>query len=386
MGELILGIMFLIFANVVLNGVIGFFKAIFSGGSSSSNVAGQKLKLKSEIKTLEQGLKGMLVNLHGVVRNPTGNNMMCVIKAIDITEPHEKKPIFCNVPNWSDDDNVFISTMDFEAPYAVTEIQGSTVGLLPLSILDFPRKGRRQLHLFAVIFSGLTPVATVEQKVAYNNDNKGYLDIIDAIETSEITIAKLAVAVSAIDGTIDQIEKRTINRYFETRFEQLSDPTERKTKVLTALRDYSATFNDQNKSPYTVQNEIAGLCQEIANHDNDSIVETAFQLAIEVISSDNKIENEEKDIIDLLKLHLGIDEETAVKIEDRYIKIDQFIDADDESKLGMPANLSDQEKKTWLSREYGKWKNRVTHSDPVKSKEASDRLELITRCRNRISA
>ena len=59
MGELFLGIMFLFIANLVLNGIIGIFKAIFSGGSSSSNVADQKLKLKPEIKTLEQGLKGM---------------------------------------------------------------------------------------------------------------------------------------------------------------------------------------------------------------------------------------------------------------------------------------------------------------------------------------
>ncbi|MDC3251654.1 hypothetical protein OAU96_01955, partial [Planctomycetota bacterium] len=143
----------------------------------------------------------MLVNLYGVLENPSTRNPTCLLRIIDVTEAHEKKPVFCNAPNWSNDEGQFASTMNFEAPYRQTDFSGYTIGLLPLPILDFPKKGRRKIRIIAVIFDGLIPLGTVEKDAYYNNPNKGYLDIIEAIRTSEVTIAKLSVAVSAIDGS-----------------------------------------------------------------------------------------------------------------------------------------------------------------------------------------
>ena len=384
MGELIGGLFIILLANIVLRVVIGVVRSLFSGKPSPR--LPKKLTIRTDIKKVESGLLAGMVNLFGVIQNPIGVNPTCILNALDVTEAREPKPIFCNAPNWSDDDGVFLSAMDFEAPFEYTDVQGSTIGVMPLSILEFPRSGRRKIKVYAVIFIGQLSLATIESTFIHNNENKGYLDILDAIQESEVTIAKLSVAVSAIDGSIDAIELNAINDYFKQRFDQVGDSAERKSRVLTALRDYSKTFNSGNKSTTTIQNEISQMCREIAAHDNTSISESALQLALEVISEDQRIEVEEKDVIEQIKSLLNIDIDTAASLEDRIIRIQHYVDADDESKLGMPSNLSDVEKKAWLAKEYVKWKNRVTHPNPTKSKEATERLDLITRCRDKIPA
>lgn len=378
----------IIFSIVVIIGLVrllGFLGNLFGLSSNSS----ETLRVKIAIEQLPGNPGGSsdqpelwraIVNGHGSVGSPPIGYPVALIQVLDVTDKGDFKPILCPHDEWADGDGIFRYKQEIQTPHAVTNLNGSTIGIVPLSVLIFPRQGRRKLRIFVTIAGD--KLTAIEEDIYFENPMDGYLDQQDKIQNCEVLIAKLAVAASAVDGAVDKVEISIIKKFFSDRLSGGFECEKRKQKVTDALQEAARVM--ASPAPSDIFREIQELTNKLVNFDDSGISEVAFDLCLQVIVADGKIEVAERKLVELLRSQLNITVEIAKNIEDRLLRIDLYVEDDIGSQLGMPSGFSSAQQKSWLAKEYGKWKNRVTHSDPEKSMEAEVRLNLIAKYRSKL--
>ena len=355
-------------------------KNLIVGGDPSLSVA-----INIEKKRLPNGEYVTVgnVDVTGTIRCIVeGVTAMVGVVIEDVTEdPKDPKPVLCSLDGFSKN-GVFLFQRAIEIPYQTTGVKKMPAAVVPFDVLEFPGRGKRALILHLFVEGSLVSGHHVQKKFNYESTGEGYLDKIEKLRDGEILSAKLAVAVSASDGDIDKLETQAIKAFFGERLANASDGAERKQKITTALQDMAMALKGKTKS--AVSSVIKDLASQILALDNEALSENAFELCLKVVISDGKIESQEREVVELLRDSLGLSIGTTKSLEDRFMSVSLYVEDDIETQLGMPKGLSIQEKKAWLAKDYNKWKNRVTHSDPNKAREAEARLDMIARVRSEL--
>ena len=375
-----------VIAAIFVRGVI--MKALWGGGGSTGGrgIVIEKVSVKINIEKFSDlppeapDLWTALVNAHGVLNSPSIGYPRVSIGALDVTESSDPKPLFCEVEELCDGEGMFHYVKEIPTPHSSTQLNGSTIGVIPLSLLKFPRRGRRKLRVFIRIIG--ERVISLEEDIYFNNPIDGYLDQADHMKECEVVIAKLAFSASAVDGEVDKTETAIITNFFSDRLTGAFEEEERKQQVTQALQECAQVIPSKTHSD--MFRDIQDFCNELVSFDNEGISEVAFELCLRVIVADRKIEAAERRVVELLRSDLNITTTYAKSLEDRLLSVALYVEDDCESKLGLPSGLSSEQKKSWYAKEYGKWKNRVTHSDPEKAREAEVRLNLIAQCRSEL--
>jgi hypothetical protein len=366
---------------IVVIGLINMFKWLGNlFGLSSSSPKTLTIDIQIEQLPDNPGLWTALVHAHGGLYSPPIGYPLASIRAIDVTDADDFKPLFCSSDDWADEEGLFHYQRAIETPHSVTDLNGSTIGIVPLSILKFPRRGRRKLRVFVRILGDR--VISLEKDIFFDNPVDGYLDQVDKIKSCEVLIARLAFATSAVDGKVDKVETSVITKFFSDRLSEEFEGEKRKQKVTDALQESARVLSGQTQSE--IFREIQDLTNQLVSFDDAGISEVAFELCLQVIVADGKIEVAERKMVELLRSTLNITLDDSKNIEDRLLSIELYVEDDFESQLGLPSGLSTGQKKSWLAKEYVKWKNRVTHSDPEKAREAEIRLNLIAKYRSQL--
>jgi len=307
-----------------------------------------------------------------------------IVRMFDVTEGSEideRYAIGCDVDELHDENGFFEYTQDFHTPFQDTTFTDFAVGAIPDFALTLPKRGRRRVMVY-VLFA---PTYDLDEVFSYGSvefdmdfDRVGYLEWEEHALQQEEHLVRIFVAASAIDGTIERSEIDAIKTFFSTRYEGREDAKKWKSSATATLRETVEDLKENRTTPGKLLNAAA---KEILEADEPEVSRAAYEVAVRAVAADGAVNAKEEALLSKLALALQIDDDVVRELRDRNLRASMFEHLEDEVILGMPHGLDDDEKRSWLATEYGKWRGRVSHSNPDVASEASIRLERIAKLR-----
>lgn len=362
-------------------------------GPNTSDVGpldqGIRLRTLPDVFTADDGtsLPVALVLATGSFEVPRdGHPVVIQARIADITEGEkEMMPVLCSVPDLADEDGVYAVDELIDVPHQFASIEDYNICVLPLPELIAPRRGKRRLRVFVAVADSFDLDRAFAQSfvdMTYDQASLGYLEIGDYLRACEKHIASLALAVAASDGHLDHAEVGTIKNFFTARYEGQEDAEELKSGASNTLR---TTLQRLQSDPASAGLLIDSACEQLASEHAFGMRQQAYELCVQVVASDGRIDPAEQTALVKVASRLQLPDEFVREAHDRFIRISMFDGASDEVVIGMPIDLSEEEKLDFLTSEYRKWRKRATHSDSEIVAEATERLERIARLRRRLT-
>ena len=336
----------------------------------------------------EPGSKGLpitAITMSGDIFVPwDGFPVTITMRMFDITEsadPEKRYGIGCSIEGLHDEHGSFEFSQDIDIPYQATTLSDLAVGAIPDFALMLPRKGRRRVIVYVLIAPAHDPEEVFSYgSVEYDHvfDRVGYLEWEDHALEQEEHLVRIFVAASAVDEAIGREEIDTIKEFFSTRYEGREDAKKWKSRASAALRSTVEDLAEKRTTPGRLLNAAA---KAIRDADEPEVSRSAYEVAVRAVAADGVVNQKEERLLEKLASALDLDNDVVRELRDRNLRASMFEHAEDESILGMPSGLSDEEKRAWLSAEYGKWRGRVAHANPDVAAEATIRLERIAKLR-----
>jgi hypothetical protein len=336
----------------------------------------------------EQGAKGLpitSITVSGdIFVDWDGFPVTITVRMFDITdgaEPEERYGIGCSLEGLHNEHGSFEFVQDLEIPYQATTLSDLAVCAVPDFALMLPKRGRRRVIVYVLVAPAYQPeeffsFGSVEYDMDF--DQVGYLEWEDHALEQEEHLVRIFVAASAVDEAIGRAEIDTIKEFFSTRYEGREDAKKWKAKASAALRSTVKGLAEKQTTPGRLLNAAA---KAIRDAEEPEVSRAAYEVAVRAVAADGVVNAKEERLLEKLASALDLDSDVVRELRDRNLRASMFEHAEDEKILGMPSGLSDEEKRSWLSSEYGKWRGRVSHTNPDVAAEATIRLERIAKLR-----
>ncbi|MDZ7788905.1 MAG: tellurite resistance TerB family protein [Xanthomonadales bacterium] len=205
---------------------------------------------------------------------------------------------------------------------------------------------------------------------------KGYIEAKESQDKAVVLSAKLAVAVSVSDGSVDPKESEVVKRWIKKHLESFegNDRESRKKTLNAALSD---TLRDAKEG----QLQIGEICKELRALELQGAKYEAIELCHDVMAADGIVDKDEINILDQISKALELDEKKVEAIRDKRINTLSVGDSGTESRahvLGIKDDWSPEHIKAHLRKEFTKWNNRLnTLPKGPKRERAQEMLKLI---------
>jgi len=326
---------------------------------------------------------------------------------------NEELTVYINILDITDKDNPYLllSTLDWQmedesivllhrsALGPVEMDVGFTdwvsLGVAPIECTFFPWKGRRKfVGCFSLWptntnprFHGGTPADTdafyafAEAPFTFFVKEEGYVERGASIKQARRYAIDLAMCMSSADGSLDQSEMNVINAWTEKMcsFEPESD---------------KAVFQEEFKQliDRSYQSAISGTLslQEAVDGINSCAQNTekfeAIELILDVMAADGVADKAELAMLDNITKCLELDPNQVRTLRDKRIASAGSITLDKgdlKSLVGINENMSEEEIRKHLNKEFQKWNSRATAGDEDARKRASEMLDSIAEARRR---
>jgi tellurite resistance protein len=304
------------------------------------------------------------------------------ISIVDTTDPEPNtNPVQALVKQWQKpDSSVFRYNAKLgKLPNQVTTIQEWTsIALLRLDWLEFPRKGKRELMFNTSIFpaEGGEQLACARCYFEYHNRDFGYLDSKENIQRSKTLAVALAFAVSAADNKLYDCEIELIKNWTRENIDLSETSGKERRKLEKALNETIAFFRDGNKlNSYDICREIVEIAP-IADRYN------ILNLCMHVAQANGSVTTEELNLLNDFASWLEIEADKFREMVQKVLPINMHEVKDAETILGVTSDMNKEKARQHLNKEYSKWSARVTNSDPEIQSQADQMLKLIAEARS----
>jgi len=241
----------------------------------------------------------------------------------------------------------------------------------------FPRKGQRLLRYNVAIVSQSTGdhLATAVCKGKYENVETGYLDVEDNIQRAKTLAVGLAFSVGAANGSLLDPEVDVIHGWVNSNFGSSEASATVKLELDQALRKTAAFFRrGGNLDVEDICSEIAEIAPPVGRLD-------ILDLCLRVAASKGQVAEAELTLLKNLADWLKVDRTRLRTMAEKVLPISMHEIEDEEMILGLTNEMSKDETRHQLNREYAKWSSRVISSDPTIRKQADEMLNLIANAR-----
>jgi hypothetical protein len=273
-----------------------------------------------------------------VLRRTVGPRASLRMSLLDVTDSGTSpKPVRCLIPSLADHAGHFTWNHDFEIDGQGVRFSSQELAAIPVFALVAERRGRRKLRVQVVVADARSkPVLRATGHVHFEQEIPGPGDLAGFRQETDRRLATLALAVSAMDQSIDKEETDAIKAFFAEHAEDGPEGVRRRKQL----------------------NEV---------------------MAVEW----RRLEagEERPSAIRFIATRLELDEGFVREVHDRYLRAAMFEENALERSIGMPTGLSEEAKLDYLNGEYSRWRTRVTHRDPAKAQEAEERIKIIVRLR-----
>lgn len=318
----------------------------------------------------------------GSVHAPSDMDYMIVrISIIDVTDGVDKaKPVHSRVKQWQMQDSpVFVYSCDVgKLPNAETTLSDLVaVGQVQLDWLTFPRKGKRDLQFSTSIWSRESgkELAFATCTFTYENATLGYIDLQENIQRAKTLAVALAFAVSAADKKLYDCEVELIKNWARGNIDFSQASNRAKRKLEKALKKTICFFHEGN------QLNAQKICEEIVENAPVAARYDVLELCLRVAQANGVATVEELTLLKKLASWLEIDTNRFRSMMEKILPANIHEVEDVEIILGVTPNMSEDETRQHLNKEYRKWNARVTNFDPEIQTRADHMLNFITKAR-----
>lgn len=332
----------------------------------------------------EQQEDVFVVKIQGVIHAPKDSRHTIVqIVVTDVTQGISKaKPAHSSLERWQmDDSSVFCYSTELgRLPRAVTELSDwTTVAKIKTDWLTLPRSGKRELLIVVSILSQKSgeKIASAYYNFIYDNPYLGYIDLQENIEQARILGVTLGFAVAVADKDLADCELELIKNWAKSNIDAFNKSSRAKRQLERAL---NRTVNLLNNGH---QIDTHGVCEEIVKLAPLDQRLDILQFCMYVAKATGSVTeigfNVLKDISELLE----IDRDEFFSMAERFIPPDICRVKDFGLLLGVTSDMSSEQARKQLNKQYRKWSARVTNFDPEIHEQAASMLKYIAKARSR---
>ncbi len=299
----------------------------------------------------------------------------------DITDGTGKcKPIHSAVERWRlPDSPVFCykTKLGKISKETATLSNWTAVAKLPCDWLTFPRKGKRNLQFSISIFShedGRELVCDV-CTIFYENVAFGYFDLQENIQRTRTLGVVLAFAVSAADGRLYDCEVALIKNWAKHNIVFPDASGKARRRLDKALNKAVCFFRKGN------QPDVYKICRDIVAISPVAERYDILELCLHVAQAKGVVVTEELAVLEDLAGRLDVDTNKFRSMMEKIIPVAALPTENVKVVLGVNSDMSKEETRQHLNKEYRKWNTRVTSSDSKIQTQADYILRFIAEIR-----
>ncbi len=253
----------------------------------------------------------------------------------------------------------------------------TTAAQLSTDWFVLPRRGSRELKYTTSIVSRATgeQLACATCVGTYENIETGYLDIEEDIQRVKTLAVGLAFTIGAANGQLLDPEVNVIGAWVKTNFGPAEISEGARLELDRALQKTTAFFRRGGTL------NVAQICREI--------IEIAplvgrldiLDLCLRVAAAKGQVTAAELQLLKEISEGLQIDRERLRAMVAKVLPVEMHQTKDAEMILGVTRDMSRDEARHQLNREYAKWSSRVISSDPAIRRQADQMIRLIADAR-----
>lgn len=367
------------------------------GGGSGTTSSMGKIEARCGKKTFGEGgakFDALAIELKGLFPISTNTSTKLIVSAFWEGDDAELFPILSALEDFQEEGTAaFQSSVELpilKPGYGFADWVHA--GVVIPELLIAPYSGRQRIKIFIRLMDLSKPfdirlgrhsqasgAAMVWGQVINKEvqlSQKGYIEAKDAQDKAVELSAKLAVAVSVSDGSVDPRESEVVKRWVKKHLESLEGEgrDERKETMNSVL---SNTLRQAKQG----QLQLGEVCKELKALDLQSANYEAIELCHDVMAADGVVDKDEIKVLDKISGALELDEKKVEAIRDKRITTLSVADSGTESHahvLGIKDDWSPAEIKAHLRKEFTKWNNRLnTLPKGPKRERAQEMLKLI---------
>jgi hypothetical protein len=268
-------------------------------------------------------------------------------------------------------------------PNSVTCLSSWTqVARIRADLLRFPRKGKRKLKFITSIISttGDRELACAAAAIDYENDRVGYIDAKENRQRAETLTVQLAAAVCSSEKKPTEAAVKVVSDWINAKIKASAgadNEAQKRSELEQVLKDALQCCDEHNRP------NIDAVCKEIT--EAATIIERyeAIELCLLVARATGNISPEQTTVLGGLADSLGVDRDKFQAKVQKILPLGIYESKDFGFILGMRADMSADEARRQLNKEYRKWNARVTHANPDTQTQASQMLALIADARTK---
>jgi uncharacterized tellurite resistance protein B-like protein len=243
-----------------------------------------------------------------------------------------------------------------------------------------PRQGSRRLQSDVAILSQVHEqrLASARCVTTFENLEIGYLDIEDNIQRAKTLAVGLAFSVAAADNEMPESEVLVIEGWVRTNFGSTDASAAARSELDRAMQKTAAFFRKGG------QLNLDEICREIVEIAPMVGRIEIMDLCLRVAGAKGQVTRAEMLLLKQLAACLVIDRTRLRTMVEKILPVHMHTSQDSEIILGLTEEMSQEQARLQLNREYAKWSSRVISSDPAIRKQADQMLNLIADARTQL--
>jgi len=253
----------------------------------------------------------------------------------------------------------------------------TVVARLRCDRLWLPRKGRRLLQFNCVIALAEEncELDYAEGTCTYDSPDIGYLDFEQNCQRAINLGVGMAFAVSASDSKLFSCEIDLIKDWARNHV-SLAGQSDQEHRELEKQLDKTVAFFRKGNSL-----NMQDVCREMVKIAPMAERYDILELCLRVAQAKGMAASEELDILRDISAWMQVDPDKFRAMMEKILPVGIHEVQDSRAVLGITDDMSDEQVKQHLTREYAKWNSRVTNPDPEVRNQADQMLKLIAEVR-----
>jgi hypothetical protein len=269
-------------------------------------------------------------------------------------------------------------------PNNITYLSSWTqIARIRTDLLIFPRKGKRKLKFITSIISNAEDreLACSAVKIDYENGMVGYIDAKENRQRAETLTVQLAAEVcSWAPQKPTEAAVKVVSDWINAKIKASAgadNEAKKRSELEQVLKDALQCPKSHGRP------HMDAVCKEMA--EAATIIERyeAIELCLLVARATGNISPEQTIVLGGLADSLGVDRDKFQAKVQKILPLGIYESKDFGFILGMRPDMSADEARRQLNKEYRKWNARVTHADPDTQTQASQMLALIADARTK---
>ena len=324
----------------------------------------------------------LIVEICGTIKAPDDNHEVSLqVSLSDVTDGSAPPLPVLNRPKHGplQGSSIFVHQSPMGKLCHSTTVLGdwTVVAQLSPELFVLPRQGSRRLQGCIAIVSQNAGerLAYTNSLTTFENVEIGYLDIEDNIQRAKTLAVGLAFSVAAADNELPDSEVIVIEGWVRTNFGSGQASASARSELDRAMQKTATFFRKGGRL------NIEQICREIVEIAPMIGRIEVMDLCLRVAGAKGQVSSAEMLLLKDLARCLVIDRTRLRTMIEKILPVHMHTSQDTEMILGVTEEMSKDEARHQLNREYAKWSSRVISSDPAIRKQADQMLNLLANAR-----